>query len=75
MVINIMNLLADNKVQWVLDKRNMTQTELAERLNIYQSDVSDIILGKRKRLTLVMAAKIAVELGYSVEFLWPSLFK
>lgn len=67
--------LAENRLQWVLDKRRMTQQDLADILGMYQSDVNDIIKGRKKRLTLVRAAKIAMELGYSIEFLWPGLFK
>lgn len=67
--------LANNRIQWVLDKRNMTQQELAERLGMYQGDISEIINGKKKRLTLVTAARFSTELGYSIEYLWPGLFK
>lgn len=67
--------LADNNIQFILDKRGWTQKKLADKVEMYQSDISDIVLGKRARLTLVNAAKIANELGYSVEYLWPGLFK
>jgi len=67
--------LADNRIQWVLDKRGMTQQDLADIIGMYQSDVNDIIKGRKKRLTLVRAATIATELGYPIEFLWPGLFK
>lgn len=67
--------LKDNRIQWVLDKRNMLQEDLADMVGMYQSDISDIIHGKKKRLTGVNMAKISMALGYSVEFLWPGLFK
>lgn len=67
--------LADNNIQFVLDKRGWSQQKLAEKVGVYQGDISDIALGKRTRLTLVIAAKISKELGYSVEYLWPGLFK
>lgn len=67
--------LKNNKIQWVLDKRNMSQEELAEMVGMYQSDISEIINGKKRRFTLINAAKISIALGYSVEFLWPGLFK
>ncbi len=70
----LMNL-KDNKIQWVLNKRDMSQQDLADRLGMYQGDISEIVNGKKKRLTLVTAAKISLELGYPVEFLWPGLFK
>ena len=67
--------LADNNIQLVLDKRNWTQKRLADKVGMYQGDISDIIAGKRTRLTLVNAAKISKELGYSIEYLWPGAFK
>lgn len=74
-LMNLEDRLVDNRIQLVLDKRNMTQKDLADRIEMYQSDINDIIKGKRKRFTLVNAAKIANELGYSVEYLWPGLFR
>ncbi|MHB8124459.1 MAG: helix-turn-helix transcriptional regulator [Desulfitobacteriaceae bacterium] len=73
-VIYKMNL-ANNKIQWVLNKRDWTQQDLSDRVGMYHGDISDIIAGKKKRLTLVNAAKISMELGYSIEYLWPGLFK
>lgn len=73
--------LADNIIQEILDKRGMTQKDLSEilrkryRLKIYQSDISQIINGRVKNLTLVRAAAISNALGYSVETIWPSLFR
>lgn len=79
------NKLANNKLQEILDKRGMSQQDLADLINynqrgthepkFYQSDISDIIKGKVKRLTLARAAKISVAVGYSVEAIWPALFK
>jgi len=66
--------LTDNNIQFVLNKRGWTQQKLADKIGMYQGDISDIIAGKRTRLTLVNAAKISKELGYSVEYLWPGLF-
>ena len=67
--------LGDNNLQWILDKRGMTQKNLHELTGIHQSDISEIIAGKKKRLTLVSAAKISNALGYSIESIWPKLFK
>lgn len=74
-LMDLEDRLAYNRIQLVLDKRGMKQKDLADRVEMYQSDISDIIKGKRKRFTLVNAAKIANELGYSIEYLWPGLFK
>lgn len=68
-------LLRDNRIQEILEKRGMVQKDLADMIGLYQSDISDIIAGKVKRLTLVRAAMISVALGYSMEYIWPSLFK
>jgi len=73
--------LADNIIQEILDKRDMKQKELARilrtqyKVKVYQSDISEIINGRVKNLTLVRAAAFSMALGYSVEAIWPSLFK
>lgn len=73
--------LADNNIQAILDRRGMTQSDLARILRnkyhvkVYQSDVSEIINGRVKNLTLVRAAAFSMALGYSVEAIWPSLFR
>lgn len=73
--------LADNRIQEILDKRGMTQKDLVlilrsqYKLKVYQSDISEIINGRVKNLTLVRASSFSMALGYSVEAIWPSLFK
>jgi hypothetical protein len=76
--------LKDNRIQEILDKRGMSQQDLADLINeyfgktskkLYQSDISDIIKGKAKRLTFVRVAQISIVLGYSVEAIWPSMFR
>jgi len=67
--------LKDNKIQYILDKRDMSQKDLAATLGWWPSDISDIVNGKVKRLTLIRASMISVALGYSVEYIWPTLFK
>lgn len=67
--------LADNRIQEILDKRGMSQKDLADILGWWPSDISDIIHGKVKNLTLVRATKISVVLGYSTEYIWPALYK
>ena len=73
--------LVDNRIQEILDKRGMTQKELARilrthyKVKVYQSDISEIINGRVKNLTLIRAAAFSLALGYSVEAVWPSLFK
>lgn len=75
--------LVDNRLQEILDRRGWSQKYLADlvtkmhpdKVKLHQTDISDICLGKAQRLTLVRAASIAVTVGYSVEHIWPSLFK
>lgn len=54
-------------------KQNLTQQELSTLTGIDQSDISKIISGKKERLTLISAAKIAKALGHSLEYIWPHL--
>ena len=62
-----------NKIKQIMRKQNLTQKELAEMTGISQGDLSKIIAGKKERLTLINAAKIAMALGFSIEYIWPHL--
>ena len=54
-----------------MKKQGITQVDLERLTGIAQPD---IVLGKKERLTLVNASKIAKALGFSVEYIWPKLF-
>ena len=66
--------LVNNRLQSILDKRGLTQKDLAKMTGLYQSDISEIMAGKKQRMTLVTAAKISTALENSVEHIWPGLF-
>jgi len=57
-----------------MKKQGITQVDLERMTGIAQPDISEIVLGKKERLTLVNASKIAKALGFSVEYIWPKLF-
>ncbi len=65
--------LKHNRIKQIMRKQNLTQKELAEMTGISQGDLSKIIAGKKERLTLINAAKIAMALGFSIEYIWPHL--
>ncbi|MDA8224203.1 helix-turn-helix transcriptional regulator [Desulfosporosinus sp.] len=67
-------VLRANKIKQIMKKQGITQVDLGKITGIAQPDISEIILGKKERLSLVNAAKIAKALGYSVEYIWPKLF-
>ena len=66
--------ISNNRLQLILDRQGLTQKELAKMVGMHQGDISEIAAGKKERLTLKTAAKIAVALGNSVEYIWPGLF-
>ena len=66
--------ISNNRLQLILDRQGLTQKELAKMVKMHQGDISEIAAGKKERLTLKTAAKIAVALGNSVEYIWPGLF-
>lgn len=57
-----------------MKKQGITQVDLEKITGIAQPDISEIILGKKERLTLVNASRISKALGYSIEYIWPKLF-
>jgi len=66
-------ILKTNRIKQIMRKQGLTQNDLAEITGIDQSDISKIIAGKKERLTLLSAAKIAKALGHSIEYIWPNL--
>ena len=66
-------VLRANRIKQIMRKQNLTQKDLEEITGIDQSDISKIISGSKKRLTLINAAKIAKALGHSLEYIWPHL--
>jgi len=64
-----------NRIKKIMKKQNLIQEELAEMTGIDQSDISKIIAGKKERLTLINASKIAKALGHSLEYIWPHLLE
>lgn len=65
--------LEDNRIRQIMRKQGITQKELGDLTGISQGDLSRIIAGKKVRLTLINANKIAKALGYSIEYIWPYL--
>jgi len=51
--------------------KGITQTELAARTGIDQSEISKIVNDKKPNLSLAVAIRIAKALGKSVDYLWP----
>lgn len=66
--------LSKNRIKQVLKRQGIGQTELCEMTGINKSDLSKIIAGKKERMALLTAAKIAKALGYSIDYIWPSLY-
>ena len=58
-----------------MEKQGITQKDLSKMTGIHQGDISLIMNGKKERLTLISAAKIADALGFSIEYIWPGLIK
>jgi len=67
-------VLKANRIKQIMKKQGITQVDLERMTGIAQPDISEIVLGKKERLTLVNASKIAKALGFSVEYIWPKLF-
>lgn len=53
-----------------LREQGITQTELAEKLHMRQSEISRIVNDQKPNLTLRVAMRIARFLGRTVEYLW-----
>ncbi|MFZ3132728.1 MAG: helix-turn-helix transcriptional regulator [Desulfosporosinus sp.] len=68
-------VLKANRIKQIMKKHGITQVDLEKITGIAQPDISEIVLGKKERLTLVNAAKISKALGYSMEYIWPKLFE
>ena len=67
--------LSNNRIKEVMKKRDIIQEDLEKMTGITQGELSLIIAGKKKRVTFINIAKISIALGYSVEYLWPGVFK
>lgn len=65
--------LTNNRLQSILVKQGLKQKDLAEMTGLHSGDISEIVAGKKQRLTLMTAAKIALVLGHSIEYIWPGL--
>ncbi len=61
------NHLISNKVQQYMNKRGISQTELADQVPCNRSCISRLVNGKAKRLTLSRGLRIAEILGTTVE--------
>jgi transcriptional regulator with XRE-family HTH domain len=66
--------LSNNRIKQIMKKQGITQIELGKMTGIAQSDLSKIIAGKKELMALKTAAKIATALGYSIEYIWPSIY-
>lgn len=61
------NHLVSNKVQEYMNKRGISQTELADEVPCNRSCISRLVNGKSKRLTLSRGLRIAEILETTVE--------
>lgn len=50
-------------MQAKLDEKNLTQTELAERMGVSQADISKILNGKKKNFTIKTLLKFYHAIG------------
>jgi putative transcriptional regulator len=66
-----MKLIIPNKIREFRKERGWRQVDLAQRLGILQSEVSDIETGKRKP-NIYLAKRIAKVLGKDVNEVFPS---
>lgn len=64
-----------NRVRMIREQLNISQLELGLRVGIAQQEISLIENDKREDVTLRNAAKIAMALGETVEYLFPGYFK
>jgi len=60
----------ENKIKENLEKNNMSQQELADRVNTNRSHISKIVNGKSPYISVAIALKIARELKTSVDELF-----
>jgi transcriptional regulator with XRE-family HTH domain len=60
-----------NRIKELLRDQGMTQEELSFRCDVPQPEISRIANGKKQRIHLETAAKIARALGKSVEYVFP----
>jgi hypothetical protein len=60
----------ENKIKENLEKNNMSQQELADRVNTNRSHISKIVNGKSPSISVAIALKIARELKTSVDELF-----
>jgi putative transcriptional regulator len=67
----IMKGIVSNKIRDFREEKGWRQVDLAQRLGILQSEVSDIETGKRKP-NIYLAKRIAKVLGRDVNEVFPS---
>jgi len=60
----------ENKIKENLEKNNMSQQELADRVNTNRSHISKIVNGKSPSISVAIALKIARELNTPVDELF-----
>lgn len=60
----------ENKIRGLRKEKGLKQKDLASKVGIHQSEISDIETGKRKP-NVYLAIKIARVLGKSVEEIFP----
>lgn len=59
-----------NRIKEIIERRGISQTELARMTGIDQGELSKII-NERKTVTLPTAKRISKVLGYSMDYIWP----
>lgn len=62
-----MEQIKGNRINAILNEKNMTRAELIDILGLDASFVAKIINGKKKNLNLTTAIRIAKALDYPVE--------
>ena len=60
-----------NRIREVMKKKDITQKDLANAVNIDQGTLSKII-NEKKEITLKTARKISDALGFGIDYLWPN---
>lgn len=64
-----------NRIKEILTEKKMSQHDLAAMTGIDQSNISRIANGRYKRIELDTAARIAMALNRSVEYIFPGYFQ